>query len=115
MVEEIDADSVRDWLDEDGVRLVDIREPVEYQAGHIPGSINIPMGELTDRLSDFDWDLDIVVVVCQVGALSVQAGRLIEAYAGVDEAVRVASLAGGYADWPYEVTGVADGPREPSE
>ncbi|MFB6153577.1 MAG: rhodanese-like domain-containing protein [Halodesulfurarchaeum sp.] len=104
MVEEITADVLHSRLGDEDVRILDVREPVEFEAGHIPGSVNVPIGDLTDGLSAFDWDLNRVVVVCQVGALSVQAGRLIEAYEEVGDDVRVASLAGGYADWPYEVT-----------
>ena len=36
----------------DGLAVVDVREPVEWQYGHIEGSIHIPLGELTGRLGE---------------------------------------------------------------
>lgn len=42
------------------VTLVDVRPHEEYQAGHIPGAINIPIAELADRLAELAGDRDIV-------------------------------------------------------
>ena len=56
-VKAIDADEARKWLDErpDGsYTLLDVREPEEYEGGHIPGAALIPLSELPDRLSEID-------------------------------------------------------------
>jgi rhodanese-related sulfurtransferase len=57
-------------LQSDGGAIVDVREPHEYLAGHIPGAINLP-------LSSFDpGDLPKgrpVVLVCQAGGRSAKA------------------------------------------
>lgn len=42
------------------VTLVDVRPHEEYQAGHIPGAINIPVAELAGRLAELPADRDIV-------------------------------------------------------
>ena len=34
--------------------IVDIRGPQQYSDGHLPGAINIPLGELEDRGSELD-------------------------------------------------------------
>ncbi|MBP2676957.1 MAG: hypothetical protein H6Q83_2338 [Deltaproteobacteria bacterium] len=34
--------------------LIDVRQPGEYEEGHLPGARLIPMAELTDRLGDLD-------------------------------------------------------------
>ena len=34
--------------------LVDVRTPKEYEEGHVPGAILIPVGELPDRLAELD-------------------------------------------------------------
>ena len=34
--------------------IVDIRGPQQYRDGHLPGAINIPLGELEGRASEFD-------------------------------------------------------------
>jgi rhodanese-related sulfurtransferase len=56
-VKTIDADEARKWLDKrpDGsYTLLDVREPEEYEGGHIPGAALIPLSELPDRLSEID-------------------------------------------------------------
>jgi rhodanese-related sulfurtransferase len=51
--------------------LLDVREPYEWAAGHAPGAVHIPMGELVARLDEIPGDQD-VVVVCKVGGRSAQ-------------------------------------------
>ena len=34
--------------------IVDIRSPQQYRDGHLPGAINIPLGELEGRASELD-------------------------------------------------------------
>ena len=41
--------------------LVDVREPREYQSGHLPGAQLIPMGELEKRSSELDPELPTFV------------------------------------------------------
>jgi rhodanese-related sulfurtransferase len=56
-VKSIDADGARKWPEErpDGsYTLLDVREPEEYEQGHIPGATLIPLSELPDRLSEID-------------------------------------------------------------
>jgi len=38
--------------------LIDARTPAEYEAGHVPGAINIPMGEFVHRLNELPADKD---------------------------------------------------------
>lgn len=97
MVEEVTPDEVAAKLD-DGVQVVDIRMPEQYERGHIPGAINIPMPELPQRVGEYDWD-DEVVVACPIGQSSVQAAKLISSFEAVDDDARVASMAGGYEEW----------------
>ncbi|OTF01702.1 rhodanese-like domain-containing protein [Halorubrum sp. SD683] len=102
MVDEITPDEVKAKLDEDGVQVVDIRPPAEFEAGHIPGAINIPMSELPSRVDEVEWG-DDVIVACPIGQSSVQAARLIGSFEGVGEDDEVRSMAGGYQDWEYEL------------
>ena len=51
------AEEVRAFLRERGVEssnLVDVRQPEEYESGHLPGARLLPMAELKDRLGDLD-------------------------------------------------------------
>ncbi len=67
---------VVNW-DEIGDRFVlDVREPGEYARGHIPGAVNIPLGQLRDRLGELPRDKEIVVH-CRVGMRSYIAVRIL--------------------------------------
>ena len=51
------AEEVRAFLRErsaESYNLVDVRQPKEYESGHLPGARLIPMAELTVRLGDLD-------------------------------------------------------------
>lgn len=100
MVEEIPPEAVNEKLED--AQVVDIRQPPQFEQGHIPGALNIPMAELPGRVDEVDWDDDIVVA-CPIGQSSVQAARLIQSYEDVDDDATVASMAGGYQEWDYEL------------
>jgi rhodanese-related sulfurtransferase len=51
--------------------LLDVREPYEWEAGHVEGAVHVPMGEVMSRLAEIPVDRD-VVVVCKVGGRSAQ-------------------------------------------
>ncbi|UOQ44547.1 sulfurtransferase TusA family protein [Halobacillus salinarum] len=55
--------------DGEAVSIVDVREPAEYAFGHIPGSVNIPLGEFDDRLEEINKDSD-VYLICRTGSRS---------------------------------------------
>jgi len=58
-VRRMSSDAVRRLLDERGaenVNLVDVRQPREYERGHIPGARLIPLAELQERLGELDPD-----------------------------------------------------------
>ena len=51
------AEKIRQFMKEknpDQYNLVDVRQPKEYERGHLPGAKLIPLGELKDRLSEVD-------------------------------------------------------------
>jgi rhodanese-related sulfurtransferase len=53
------AEEVRSFLEEhdpEEYNLVDVRQPGEYEAEHIPGTKLIPLGDLEDRLEELDPD-----------------------------------------------------------
>jgi len=50
----------------DGAVLVDVREPREYVAGHVPGARLIPMGQLASRAAELDPTRP-VYVICASG------------------------------------------------
>ena len=51
------AEEVRKFLNEKGpekYNLVDVRQPKEYEQGHLPGAQLIPLGELANRVKELD-------------------------------------------------------------
>ena len=51
------AEEVRAFLRQrsaESYNLIDVRQPEEYESGHLPGARLIPVAELTDRLGDLD-------------------------------------------------------------
>lgn len=101
MVEEVTPEEVKEKLEDDDVQVVDIRPESEYEQGHIPGAINVPMNELPARIDEYDWGED-VVVACPIGQSSIQAARLIGSYEDADSEA-VASMEGGYREWEYDL------------
>jgi rhodanese-related sulfurtransferase len=52
--------------------VVDVREPDEYESGHIPGAISIPLSVLTESLDAIPASA-VIHVVCQAGGRSARA------------------------------------------
>lgn len=77
-----------------GAFVLDVRQPNEWVAGHIPDATLIPLGELANRVAEVPHDRT-VVVVCHSGNRSAQ-GRDILRQAGFST---VTSMAGGMTAW----------------
>lgn len=92
-IPEIEADELARRRDEGAVHLVDVREPDEYVAGHVPGAVLVPLGEVPDRVDEFRSD-GTTYVICRSGARSMRACEFL-ATQGVD----VANVAGGTMAW----------------
>lgn len=59
--------------------LIDVRNPSEYDGGHIPGSINFAMSRvLREAEAEFPDKAQPLFVYCQSGARSARAGKLLE-------------------------------------
>ncbi|RJE90894.1 rhodanese-like domain-containing protein [Paenibacillus sp. 1011MAR3C5] len=56
--------------------LIDVREPHEYQASHIPNAVNIPVSQLQDKLTEVPKDHK-VLLYCQSGLRSRKAARIL--------------------------------------
>lgn len=103
MVSEISTEELHQRLEAgDPPQIIDIRPPAAFQQGHIPGAINLPMGQLATNIDQVEW-ADEIVVACPIGQSSVQAARLIGSFEGVENPDTVYSLGGGYNDWEWEL------------
>ena len=77
-----------------GALMVDVREQQEWDAGHIAGSVHLPMSELPNRLNELS-DVDSTVFICRVGIRSLAAA---EAFAAEGRSGCI-NLAGGLQGW----------------
>ncbi|MBA8794069.1 rhodanese-related sulfurtransferase [Friedmanniella endophytica] len=73
--------------------LLDVREADEWQAGHAPSALHIPLGQLENRLGEIPADRP-VITVCRSGRRSALAARQLAAHGR-----SVSNLDGGMAAW----------------
>jgi molybdopterin/thiamine biosynthesis adenylyltransferase/rhodanese-related sulfurtransferase len=92
-ISEVDAPGAREL---DGHLFLDVREPDEWDEGHIPGAVHIPRGYLEQRIEAAAPDrAQPIVVYCAGGSRSAFATKTLEELGYVN----VVNLAGGYTDW----------------
>lgn len=94
-----------------GAAIVDVREPGEYVAGHVPGAVLIPMGQLPGRTAELDRRAP-VYVVCASGNRSADMTGFLRG-AGFD-AYSVAAATRGTRGMSYQKCGLTSGPYAPS-
>lgn len=95
--ESVDPEQARSMLQQTPVEqltVLDVRQPSEYERGHIPGAKLIPLPELDKRLDELDPNQE-TLVYCAVGGRS-RVGAQMLAGRGFD---RVFNLKGGFKAW----------------
>jgi rhodanese-related sulfurtransferase len=85
-------------LQQKGAQVIDVRTTGEYQLGHIPGSINVPVDELAAKAASWNKD-GSYVVYCASGARSATAQETMKSMGFKN----VADLTGGIATWTGQV------------
>ena len=96
---EITPREVKDLLArDDKVLFVDVREPWEYDATHIEGSVLIPLGQIPSNLARLE-NAEQLVLFCHHGMRSLDAAAWLRAQ-GVEGAK---SMSGGIERWSAEI------------
>ena len=96
---ELTALELKQRLDRgDALKIVDVREPNEYQINRIPGSQLIPLGDIPKRYVELNKN-DEIVVQCKSGARSAKAADFLRSVGFT----RVLNLKGGILDWVDKV------------
>ena len=92
----IKTEEVKKILDnkDENYILIDVREDYEFSEGHIPGAVNIPLGNITSV--DYSKDKTLIVY-CRSGNRSNQAAIKLK-----NMGYNVKDM-GGILDWTYEI------------
>ncbi|PAV29085.1 rhodanese-like domain-containing protein [Virgibacillus profundi] len=79
-------------------QLIDVREPQEFEKGHILGSRNIPVTQMRQRLIEMRKDKP-VYLYCQSGSRSARAAQLLHKKGYKD----INQLKGGFKKWTGKI------------
>lgn len=94
-LQNLNADQFKERVNQKSkVLLVDVREPHEFKAGHIPSAINIPLSQLNSRVKEISPKNE-VLLYCRSGMRSKQAGRILKKHGYSN----LAHLRGGITAW----------------
>jgi rhodanese-related sulfurtransferase/rubrerythrin len=96
-VESMDANSAKKMIGEHpqgSVTILDVRQPQEYESGHIPGAKLIPLPEIKDRLNEIDPDKP-TLTYCAIGGRSRVAAQMLSG----EGFKKVYNLSGGIKAW----------------
>ncbi len=95
-IREVDANVLKGLM-ADGATVIDVREPEEFETGHLPGAINVSASVLDQQVQRILKDPShAVVVVCAGGNRSALAALELQDLGYT----AVASLQSGLRDWP---------------
>ncbi|MDQ7072577.1 MAG: rhodanese-like domain-containing protein [Gammaproteobacteria bacterium] len=83
----------------DNAVIIDVRTQEEWDAGHIPGAVHIPLSDVKSRLDDFKtYEGKTLVMQCRSGKRSAKAANIL-LDAGFNN---VSNLKGGIMAWKKE-------------
>lgn len=91
----ISAQQVTQMLNSETGIVLDVREPAEFKAGHIPGAINIPHTKVAGRVDELEKHRDkTLIVVDKLGQHAGAVGRTLG-----QKGFEVRRLGGGVSEW----------------
>jgi rhodanese-related sulfurtransferase len=95
-VKSLDSDELEGLLNEkkNDIQFIDVREAAEFRSGYIAGFKNIPLSQMSKRITEISSDKP-VVLMCRSGARSMQAARILRKK-GFDGVINVV---GGIMRW----------------
>ncbi len=95
----ISAETAKEMMTDQEVVILDVRGALEYEQGHVPKAINLPLEQISPNISDIIPDKEATYLVyCRSGVRSVAAAKQLDrlGYLNVYEF-------GGIMSWPYDI------------
>lgn len=80
-------------VDSGSATVIDVREPYEFESGHVPGALNIPMATVPVRLADIPTGSPLMVI-CESGARSWQVCAFLDRHG-----IEATNVEGGTGMW----------------
>ncbi|NHN33751.1 rhodanese-like domain-containing protein [Paenibacillus agricola] len=81
----------------ENVAIIDVREPDEWESGHIPGAKHIPLGQITGALNEIN-PKEETIVVCRSGNRSGKACEYLSSLG-----FKVLNMSGGMSAWSGDI------------
>jgi rhodanese-related sulfurtransferase len=76
-INSLDIHTLQKWLDDDKVMLIDVREPLEFQDGHIEGAVNLPLSNILHEFNNIVINKREIVLQCRIGVRSMKACQIL--------------------------------------
>jgi rhodanese-related sulfurtransferase len=92
VIEEVSVDELEERLVE-GARLIDVRQPYEFDEMRVAGAVLVPLATVPDNVDAFRGE-GPVYVICKTGARSARACEFLAA-----QGVEAVNVAGGTLAW----------------
>ena len=89
--------TLKDALNQNDVKIIDVRSVMEFQSGHEPGSVNIPLNEIPQHLDALKSESCPLILCCAAGSRSAQAVYYLQ-----ENGVKKAINGGGWMNVQFE-------------
>ena len=109
-IEELSPQDAQRWQAATAAQVLDVREPDEFAAGHLPGAVNVPRGMLEFCIGELQPDGDAAILLyCKTSGRAALATQSLHSLGYT----QLRSVAGGFDQWQADGLSV-EKPQLPS-
>lgn len=95
---DVTVDEAQKMIEKGEVKVLDVRTPEEFSAGHIPGAALVPLQMMDGMLADLDKDQPYLVV-CRSGNRSTEASGIL----ANEGFTSIYNMTGGMNEWKHDI------------
>lgn len=103
MVEHVSVHDLAEAISRDEAYVVDVRESYEYEAGHVPGAVHVPLFLVPLKYTEFPSDRPLYLI-CETGNRSYQAGLFL-----ARNGIASRNVEGGTSAWRFSGKSIVTG------